>query len=237
MADGLTPDSPQPATSALAEPAGFQWFHSIRFPDGHVTPGYKSAEALAYEADHIFRFGVKGASVLDIGAYDGYFSFEAEKRGAARVLATDHFGWSGPGPSSKAPFDYAHARLTSKVESLDCDVFDLSPDELGQFDVVLMLGVLYHLKDMIGGLERAGALTRDLLVVETQTALNAIPLPIARCVHGGHLGDDHTNHWVPNVACVKRMLEVVGFRRFETVRSFGSRRPFQDSRTIIHAWR
>jgi tRNA (mo5U34)-methyltransferase len=153
------------------------------------------------------------------------------------VLATDHFGWSGPGPSSKAPFDYAHARLDSKVESLDRDVFALSPDEIGQFDVVLMLGVLYHLKDMIGGLERAGALTRDLLVVETQTALNTLPVPIARCVHGGRLGNDDTNHWVPNVACVKRMLAPIGFKRFEVVHSLRARRPLRDSRTIIHAWR
>jgi tRNA (mo5U34)-methyltransferase len=219
------------------EPEGFNWFHSIRFPDGHVTPGYKGADALAREAELIFRFGVAGASVLDIGAYDGYFSFEAERRGAARVLATDHFGWSGPGLSSKAPFDYAHARLNSKVESLDRDVFALEPKELGQFDVVIMLGVLYHLKDMIGGLERAGALTRNLLVVETQTAMNTLPFPLARCVFGGHLGGDHTNYWVPNVACVKRMLTTIGFKRFEAVHSVRARRPFRDSRTIIHAWR
>lgn len=218
-------------------PPDFNWFHSISFPDGTATPGYKSADALAREADMIFRHGVKGQSVLDIGAYDGYFSFEAEKRGASRVLATDHFGWSGPGPSSKAGFDYAHARLESKVESLDRDVFDLTPAELGQFDVVLMLGVIYHLKDMIGGLERAAALAPKLLIVESQTAYNAIPVPIARCVHGTHLNNDPTNHWVPNVACIKRMLEACGYKRFEVVHSLRARRPLRDSRTIVHAWR
>ena len=218
-------------------PPHFHWFHSISFPDGAVTPGYKSVEALNREADLIFRHGVQGQSVLDIGAYDGFFSFEAEKRGASRVLATDHFGWSGAGPSSKAGFDHAHARLSSKVESLDRDVFDLTPQELGQFDVVMMLGVLYHLKDMIGGLERAAALAPKLLIVESQTAYNAIPIPIARCVHGEHLNNDPTNHWVPNVACIKRMLEACGYKRFEVVHSLRARRPLRDSRTIVHAWR
>ena len=73
------------------------WFHSHVFPDGEAVRGEKPIEVLRKEADVVFRHGVAGKSVLDIGAWDGWFSFEAERRGASRVLATDHYCWGGPG--------------------------------------------------------------------------------------------------------------------------------------------
>ena len=94
---------------AEARPA-INWFHSHAFPDGETTRGEKPIEVLRREAEAVFRHGVAGKSVLDIGAWDGWFSFEAERRGAARVLATDHYCWSGEGWGSKAGFDHAHAR-------------------------------------------------------------------------------------------------------------------------------
>ena len=66
-------------------------------------------------------------SVLDVGAWDGFFSFEAERRGAARVLAIDSFSWEGDGWGSKAGFELAHEALGSRVESRTIDVLDLSP--------------------------------------------------------------------------------------------------------------
>src|SRR5215469_11279321 len=84
---------------ALSPPAA--WFHSHAFPDGEVVAGEKPIGVLEKEAGVVFRHGVAGKSVLDIGAWDGWFSFEAERRGAARVLATDHFCWSGPGWRSR----------------------------------------------------------------------------------------------------------------------------------------
>jgi tRNA (mo5U34)-methyltransferase len=68
------------------------------------------------------------------------------------VLATDHFCWSGPGWGTKQGFDYAHKRLKSSVLSLDFDVVYLDPRILGQFEIVLFLRVLYHLKDPFAGL-------------------------------------------------------------------------------------
>ena len=71
------------------------WFHSIPLDDGTVTPGLDSSmdklEQVCLPKD------LSGKTVLDIGAWDGFFSFQAEKAGAKRVLATDHFCWSGPG--------------------------------------------------------------------------------------------------------------------------------------------
>jgi tRNA (mo5U34)-methyltransferase len=69
------------------------WFHSIDLGD-RVTPGQKPAELLANEWDQMRLPPLAGKSVLDVGAWDGYFSFRAEDAGAARVVALDHYVWS-----------------------------------------------------------------------------------------------------------------------------------------------
>lgn len=170
-------------------------------------------------ADVVFRLGVAGRSVLDVGAWDGFYSFEAERRGAARVLATDHFCWSGEGWGTKQGFYYAHARLGSRVESIDIDLPDLDPSALGTFDIVLVLGVLYHLRDPYAGLATAAAMTHDLLIVETVTACNILPLPVMRFYLGNELGNDPTNFWAPNVMCLRRLLKDLGFGRIDIVRN------------------
>src|SRR5215212_3755329 len=111
-----------------------------------------------------------GQSVLDIGAWDGFFSFEAERRGASRVVAADYYSWHGTGwgtGQGKAGFQLAREALGSRVEDADVDVMDLSPGRLGTFDVVLFLGVLYHLPNPLLALERVAAMANDLLVLET----------------------------------------------------------------------
>jgi tRNA (mo5U34)-methyltransferase len=69
------------------------WWHSIDFGDGVSTQGYKTPERLASELAQMRLPDLHGKSVLDIGAWDGFFSYEAERRGAARVVALDHFVW------------------------------------------------------------------------------------------------------------------------------------------------
>lgn len=60
------------------------WWHSIDLGDGVVTPGYKTPEMLARELDAMRLPDVRGSTVLDIGGWDGFFAFEAERRGAPR---------------------------------------------------------------------------------------------------------------------------------------------------------
>jgi tRNA (mo5U34)-methyltransferase len=200
----------RPPTAQSLEPPDL-WFHSIEIGDGYVTKGVKPNFILRGMADVAFRHGLAGKTVLDIGAWDGFYSFEAERRGASRVLAADHFCWSGRGWGTKKGFDYARARLRSEVESIDVDVPDLDSGRLGTFDVALFLGVLYHLTDPYLGLQRAAAMTHDLLVVETVTAYNLFPGPIMRFYRRRELNNDETNFWAPNVACLRRMLEDLGF--------------------------
>jgi tRNA (mo5U34)-methyltransferase len=66
------------------------WWHSIDLGQGVVTKGYKSIEGLEHELKVLRLPDLSGKTVLDIGAYDGFFSFEAERRGAARTVALEH---------------------------------------------------------------------------------------------------------------------------------------------------
>jgi tRNA (mo5U34)-methyltransferase len=70
------------------------WWHSIDLGDGIVTPGHKSAELLKIEWDQLQLGDLRGKTVLDIGSWDGYFAFTAERLGAARVVALDWYVWS-----------------------------------------------------------------------------------------------------------------------------------------------
>ena len=220
------------------------WFHSLTLPGGETTAGVKSVEVLGMEADVVFKHPVAGKRVLDIGSWDGFFAFEAERRGAAEVLATDHFCWSGEGWGTKAGFDHAHRRLASRVASLDIDVPRIGPETTGVHDVVLFLGVLYHVKDPLQALERAASVTGELLVVETCTALDILPWPVMRYYQGRELNDDPTNFFAPNRRCLAGMARDLGFKRIEMTGHPATkphwRAPelyWKHNRVFMHAWR
>src|SRR5690242_19848834 len=183
---------PEARAAALARLGDLRghWWHSIDLGDGVRTEGRKSAEILRKELADVDLPDVRGKSVLDIGAWDGFYSFEAERRGASRVVALDYFTWSldldaqhgylercqlaGETPRSwdqvpevwqpetlpgKACFDTAAMALGSDVESVVADFLEVDLDALGTFDVVLFLGVLYHLTDPFGALRRLALVT------------------------------------------------------------------------------
>jgi tRNA (mo5U34)-methyltransferase len=191
------------------------WYHKMPLPGGIVTPG-ESDTARGLPRLRLPE-RLDGLSVLDIGAWDGFYSFEAKRRGAARVLATDSYSWAGPGWGSKAGFLLARQALGLDVEDLDIDVMELSPERVGTFDVVLLLGVLYHLKDPITAVERAASVTNRLLVVETVANLAWLPVPAARLFAGSELNDDDTNWWALNPAALRSLLQSNGFRDVQVV--------------------
>ena len=159
-----------------------------------------------------------GWSVLDIGAWHGFFSFECERRGADRVLAVDRYAWDRFGMEE---FLSARARLGSAVEHCHADVHELDPDDIGQFDLVLLLGVFYHLRNPLAALERIAGVTRRLLICETHVLLPFVHerYPLVPFFPG----DEHAEEGryemcaMPTLAALTQMLQSVGFSEVETV--------------------
>ena len=219
-----------------------KWWHRIDLGRGIVTPGVdvtpqRLAEIRMPEI-------LSGFTVLDIGAWDGFFSFEAERRGARRVLATDSFCWNGGGWGTKAGFELARRALRSKVEDKWIEVLDLSPDTVGVFDLVLFLGVLYHMKHPLLALERVASVTGRHLIMQTQVDLVAVKRPAIAFYPTTELNGDPTNWSGPNPAAVIAMLHHVGFDRVEILsKSFPDDVPLdtieatRPNHITVHAWK
>jgi tRNA (mo5U34)-methyltransferase len=204
-----------PGAELLARARAYYWFDSIDLGNGVVTPGSKSLDLLRAEADAIFGpVQLRGKSVLDIGAWNGNFSFEAKRRQAARVLATDHHCWTKE-VKGRHTFHLAKAALNLEIEELDIDVPELTPDRVGQFDVVLFLGVVYHLVDPIQALRNLATLTKEVAVVESHLDLGNLDRPAMVFYPGAELNNDPTNWWGPNRLCMEALLTLVGFGRIE----------------------
>jgi tRNA (mo5U34)-methyltransferase len=185
------------------------WWHSFELPDGRVIEGNNTLESLKTRVG-LFPIpqDLRGKRVLDIGAWDGWFSFEMERRGA-QVVAVDSY--------DSKNFRYLHRELRSNIDYRIMDMYELSPATLdGTFDIVLFLGVLYHLKHPLLAMERVCALTRDLTVI--QTFVSQEPgSPVMEFFEIDELGGQFDNWCAPNVACVTAMARTAGFARAEVI--------------------
>lgn len=187
------------------------WFHRFDFSNGVSTPGRDaSAEKLHSLA---LPERLDGLSVIDIGAAEGYFAFQAEARGASSVVAADQFLWTWPGSNTLGNFRFVKDLLHSNVEERLIPVEDLSPSTVGTFDIALFLGVLYHAPNMVHYLERLRSVTKGMAVIETLVDLLDVDQPAAAFYPANTVNHDSSNWWGPNIACVESMLERVGFRR------------------------
>jgi tRNA (mo5U34)-methyltransferase len=220
-------------TDLQSRVAALPWHHSIDLGGGVVTAGNKSLPNCVDEASLIFdRVDISGRTVLDIGAWNGFFSFEAKRRGASRVLATDSYCWSHPHIRGRETFDIARSALGADVEAREIDVADLSTDAVGEFDIVLYLGVFYHRYDAIEALARVARLARQVLIVETHLELRDTDVPAMAFYPGRELANDPTNWWGPNEHCMKALLLGHGFTDIEM-----TAHPAGHNRAIFHAWR
>jgi SAM-dependent methyltransferase len=171
------------------------------------------------------------ASVLDLGCNEGWFAHRALEWGAARVVGLD----IRDSNVRRARLIAEHYELAS-VRFERADVFELDPAALGEFDIVLVLGLIYHLENPIGALRVARALTRGIVVVESQLTAHNEDIRLG----WGETGvfRPAAGHWatvlepaeeqhddgnplasfggvlslVPNRAALVQALEIVGFR-------------------------
>jgi tRNA (mo5U34)-methyltransferase len=178
----------------------------------------------------------RGLRVLDVGTRDGFFAFELERRGAS-VVAIDYM------PAGTTGFEIAKALVGSQVPYVVGNVYDLSPETRGAFDLVLFLGVLYHLRDPLLALDRLAAVCKlgGRIVVEShvidETFLDPatqtlVPIdqisprlretPIMQFYPGNSLNKCFTNWWAPNMACLQAMLEMASFA-VDHAKLYGSR--------------
>jgi len=199
------------------------WFHSIDLGGGVVTNGARSADDLARSLAELHLPDLSGKTFLDIGAWDGFYSFAAERLGARRIVALDHYVWKGVPrpwdrplsdlPDKRLGFSVAHKALGSRVESWTADFTTMDLAELGTFDVVLFAGVLYHLQNPCEALQRVAQVTGELAVIETAAVFVPGFEEFALCefYETDQLGSDATNWWAPNAKALCGMCRAAGF--------------------------
>lgn len=203
------------------------WWHSIDFGDGIVSNGEKGGgphihtQEIGWFPNDFFL----NNRVLDVGAWDGYYSFYAERQGASEVVAVDKFVWTGMAGNhrSKRGFDIAHQILNSKVNSFVLAVEEMTPEILGTFDSIIYAGVFYHLKNPYQSLEILDTLLNKngRIMIETHMCNVGNPLPLMQFHPKNSLNNDHTNYWSPNSSCLKMMFEEIGNYTVESLNEGG----------------
>jgi len=203
------------------------WFHNMTLqgvqtaPD-HFLGDYPGAHWQTFE--DVLPSNLHGRSVLDIGCNAGFFSIAMKRRGAARVVGID-----------SDPRYLAQARLAADVTGVDIEFRQLTVYEVAalreRFDVVLFMGVLYHLRHpllaldllrehvvgdqllfqtMLRGADQTTVVEPDYPFSE-RAVFDRPDFPKLHFVEHKYSGDP-TNWWVPNRACAEAMLRSAGFR-------------------------
>ncbi len=202
------------------------WFHNIDLGGFTTAPNHFLGDYPAFKwrsFQDALPADLSGKSVLDIGCNGGFYAIEMKKRGADRVLGID------------ADEDYlAQARFAAEVSGHDIEFARLSVYDVGalgeRFDLVLFMGVLYHLRHPLLALDLIREhVAGDLLVFQSmqrgseEIAAVAEDLPFEATEHFDASGypklhfvehrysHDPTNWWIPNAACAEAMLRSAGF--------------------------
>lgn len=219
----MTPVSPRPSrrgSDFSEELHRTGWYHSFQLPDGAIIQGYNSLESLRWRWSHFpLPESLAGKRLLDTGAWDGWFSFEAERRGA-QVTAMDCVAVPN--------FLELHRRLASRVDYRILDFYELPQACLGVFDYVFFLGILYHLKHPLLALEMVCVLTTDTAIVESFVTDGGTwrehtgDIPTMEFYETDELGNQLDNWIGPSVACLLAMCRAAGFARVELMYAEGS---------------
>ncbi len=203
------------------------WYHKIELPGGVVTPGWAPISPAAYRVPA----DLSGKSVLDVGAWDGFWTFEALKRGAKRVLAIDDFSdHLGSATNAErrawATFDFCREALgyaEDRCQRREMSVYDISEEQVGRFDIVFCFGTLYHLRHPLLALDRLAAVCDSEIYVESAVLDDFSPYRggLGKGYAGGQMvaefypddqyGANHTNWWVPTILCLAHMVRAAGF--------------------------
>ena len=216
-------------SSLIDQIRAIEWYHTIELAPGIWTPGeYDHTPALQ---QYHLPASLEGKRCLDVATADGFWAFEMEGRGADEVIALDIGNWldldlppykleelrrkefaGGAGVG----FRLASSSRGSRVERRICSVYDLSPDELGQFDLVFCGDLMIHITNPLKALQNICLVTRGqaILVEPYVPALDAAEVgPVAQL-----LGDlDGFTWWQFSRGYLERAIRLAGFKRVELV--------------------
>jgi len=199
----------------FAKIKAIEWYHEFDFGDGIVTkPALNLRDQWAATENFLEKVDFRGKTVLDIGCWDGYWSFFAERKGASYVLAIDDITqrWG-----EESGFNIAHEIYQSKVEYRpNVSVYELSRLVGQQFDVVLYLGVYYHLTHIMAGFSEVRRVVKSggEVIVEGGI-INDIKHPYTEFYYGEEGNEPYrstkSNWFVPTRHCLKDMLKCCYF--------------------------
>jgi tRNA (mo5U34)-methyltransferase len=205
--------------------AGVYWHQRWQIFDGIYTPGKNPIDQMC--ADLELPEDLSGKRVLDIGAWNGCLSFECERRGAREVIAL--------GPESPEVTGFSRLREalgSTRTHYLPGSAYDLNPEKLGYFDVVLFCGVLYHLRYPLLGIDNIRRVCTGEVFVETlvsdvqvllhepkglrKVLLRQLSPPLAKgslwqFFRGDELHQDPSNWFAPNALAVQEAFASAGF--------------------------
>lgn len=197
------------------------WYHTMDVAPGVVTPGWFDLRPIL---DRLPWPDVRGKRCLDVGTYDGHLAFELERRGAAEVVATDladHAQWDWParlrargpaalaaiaGPVKGRGFEIARELLGSGVRREQLSVYELSPERVGEFDVVVCGSLMLHLREPLRALSAIRSVCRERFL-SAETIIPGRSEAMAK-LDGV---SDLCQWWTPNRAGHRRMVEAAGF--------------------------
>lgn len=214
------------------------WYHTIDVAPGVTTPGWFDLRPIV---DQMPWPDVRGKRCLDIGTFDGYLAFELERRGASEVVAVDvedHLLWDWPpdyratelprdpgfsGPPKGAGFRLAAELMGSKVDWRPISIYDLNPEDLGTFDVVVCGSLMLHLRDPLRALEAVRTVTDGVFLsseqIELGLTLRQKDTPLFRLNGSG--GECQWFNF--NAAGHERMLYAAGFAIERTSKAYNVR--------------
>lgn len=223
------------------------WYHKIELPGGIITPGFAPLDAAKYKVPD----RLDGLTVLDIGTWDGYWAFEAVKRGAKRVLAIDNFS-DDVGIGVQHP-QFRHFDMCREALGISASVCDreqinaLDIDKLGMFDVVFCFGVLYHVRHPLLFLEKIGEITRKAAYFESAICdyyspyRGGIGMGYAANQHvmefypANEYGKNYGNWWCPTLQCLCEMLSTCNFHNISAWPLTPNPEAVAYSRGFVHA--
>jgi tRNA (mo5U34)-methyltransferase len=182
------------------------WFHTIDLGGGVSTPGMWDANTQVPLRKAFDDIDFQGKKVLDIGCLDGLWSFEAERRGASEVHSIDVIPETAPGRESY--FRTAAEALGSKAHYHPyLSVFDVAKLGVNDFDIVLYLGVHYHLKDPLLALARLRQVMKEGALILDEGQVIDREGVYAEFFYRRWFSNDGSNWWVPTIPCLKEWIE------------------------------